>query len=308
MSVHEAGGRAVAVAALLYAFDDYLADVRGASAATRDCYARHVKVFLDACVCAGDGVELEGLSAVAVRDYVTGLADRYAPDSVKLIATAVRCFLRFVWISGHSQRDLSGAVGVVVVHRFGRLPRALTSAQVRRLLEMPDRSTPTGARDYAVLLLLSRLGLRANEVAALRLADLDWRAGQMAVRVKGGRILRLPIPHDAGEAVVEYLRTRPRSGHREVFLRVRGVPVPLTRGAVTQVVQRCAERAGLGLVHAHRLRHTLARQILDAGGSLTEVGQLLGHSTEQVTMMYSSMDLESLRPLVRAWPGGGGDA
>lgn len=250
MSIHAVGGRGVSVDALLSTFDEYLANVRGASMATRDCYGRHVRVFLDACAGVGDVVVLEGLSGVAVRDYVTRLADKYAPDSVKLIATSVRCFL----------------------------------------------------------LLLSRLGLRANEVAALRLADLDWRAAQMTVRVKGGGILRLPIPHDAGEAVVEYLRIRPQTEHREVFLRVRGVPVPLTRGAVTQVVQRSAELAGLGPVHAHRLRHTLARQVLDAGGSLAEVGQLLGHGTEQVTMMYSSMDLDALRPLVRAWPAGDGHA
>lgn len=297
----EQGGRSVA--SMLCEFDRYLEADRGASMATRDAYGRHVRVFL-AAVADGTGrVDLSGLSARDVRGYVTGLAGRYARQSVKLIATAVRCFLRFAWLRGYSASDLSDAVGVVIVHRFGRLPRALSAEQLTALLTVPDRTIRSGARDYAVMLLLSRLGLRASEAARLRLDDFDWRAGTVLVRVKGDRRLVLPVPADVGEAIVEYLRLRPCSELREVFLGLRGLATPLTRGAVTQLVQHHAASAGLGVVHAHRLRHTTARMVLDAGGSLGEVGELLGHSTPQVTMVYASLDLVSLRPLVRAWPG-----
>lgn len=299
----EFGQRSQSIGALLLEFDRYLAVDRGASAATRDAYGRQVRVFLAARAACTGFVDLSVLSAREVRGYVTDLTARYSRQSVKLIATAIRCFLRFARMSGYTVADLSGAVGVVIVHRFGRLPRSLSSEQLHELLAVPDRATRSGARDFAVLLVLSRLGLRASEAAGLRLDDFDWRAGTVLVRVKGDRLLRLPMPNDVGEAVVDYLRMRPRSAHREVFLRLRGSALPLTRGAVTQIVQRCAAKAGLGVVHAHRLRHTTARMVLDAGGSLSEVGELLGHSTKQVTMVYASLDLLTLRPLARAWPG-----
>ena len=297
----------VEVDEVLTSFDEYLERVRAASPATRSCYRRHARVFLTAFADADGRLELDRLSRVAVRDYVTGLSVHFAPDSVKLIATSIRSFLRFAWVQGCLSRDLSGAVGIVVVHRFGRPPKALTPGQLQALLSAPDRSTRTGTRDYAVMVLLSRLGLRASEVAGLRLDDVDWRAGMVRARVKGNVLLSLPMPNEVGEALVGYLRLRPRSEHREIFLRVRGLPLPLTRGAVTQIVQRSATKAGIGLVHAHRLRHTLARQILAAGGGLGEVGQVLGHSTAQVTMMYSSLDLHTLRPLARQWPIGDDD-
>lgn len=295
--------RGLSVRLLLCEFDRYLEADRGASMATRDAYGRHVRVFLASAADSTGRVDLSCLSAPEVRGYVTGLAGRYARQSVRLIATVIRCFLRFAWVHGYAASDLSGAVGVVIVHRFGCLPRALNAEQLSALLTVPDRTTRSGARDYAVMLLLSRLGLRAGEAAGLRLDDFDWRAGTVLVRVKGDRRLVLPVPIDVGEAIVEYLRLRPDSEHREVFLRLRGPAAPLTRGAVTQLVGRHAAKAGLGVVHAHRLRHTTARLVLDAGGSLGEVGELLGHSTPQVTMAYASLDLVSLRPLARVWPG-----
>ena len=185
---------------MLWEFDRYLEVDRGASTATRDAYGRHVRVFLAASADGSGRVDLGSLSARDVRGYVTDLAERYSRQSVKLIATAIRCFLRFAWVNGYAVVDLSGAVGVVIVHRFGRLPRALSAEQLRALLAVPDRTTRSGARDYAVLMLLSRLGLRAGEAAGLRLDDFDWRAGTVVVRVKGDRRLLLPLPSDVGEA------------------------------------------------------------------------------------------------------------
>ena len=171
------------------------------------------------------------------------------------------------------------------------------------MLAVPDRRTTMGSRDYALLVVLSRLGLRAGEVAGLRLEDFNWRAATVTPEVKGGRRLCLPIPHDVGQAVVAYLNRRPAGvASREVFLQVRGAPTPMTARAVSQVVARRAARAGLGTVRAHRLRHSAARAVLCGGGSLIEVGELLGHADGQVTMAYASFDLRSLAVLARPWP------
>lgn len=206
-------------------------------------------------------------------------------------------------MSGWTAGDLTGAVGPVITHRSGRLPRALAAEDLRRLLASPDCRTTTGLRDHALLVLLSRLGLRAGEAAGLCLDDFDWRAATVVARVKGGGRLRLPIPADVGPVVVTYLQRRPAVATcREVFVQVRGEPKPMTSRAVTQVVARHAARAGLGTVRAHRLRHSAARAVLVAGGSLSEVGQLLGHANGQVSMIYASFDQQSLAVLVRPWP------
>jgi site-specific recombinase XerD len=264
---------------------------------------RHVRPFLAEVADTASVVDLGGVSAQQVRSYVTRLGNRYASESLKLIATAIRAFLGFAWMSGWTRCDLTAAVGPVVTHRSGRLPKALPTEDLQRLLAVPDRGTTVGARDYALLVVLSRLGLRAGEVAGLRLDDFDWRAATVTPRVKGGGTLCLPVPHDVGQAVVAYLGRRPVGvACREVFLQVRGGLSPMTGRAVTQVVARHAAGAGLGTVRAHRLRHSAARAVLAAGGSLTEVGELLGHSDGAVTMMYASFDVQSLTVLARRWP------
>jgi site-specific recombinase XerD len=297
------GGCRVPVEAAVCDFRRFLLAGKGASAATRECYVRHVRAMLaEACDTAGT-VDLGSLPATWVRSYITRLGGRYAPASLKLIATAVRSFLRYAWLSGWTATDLAGAVGPVITHRSGRLPRALAAEDLRKLLASPDRRTTTGLRDYALLMLLARLGLRAGEVAGLRLDDFDWPAAMVTAKVKGGGRLRLPIPADVGPVVVAYLRRRPAGAAcREVFVQVRGEPKPMTSRAVTQVVARHGARAGLGTVRAHRLRHSAARAVLAAGGSLSEVGELLGHASRQVTMMYASFDQQSLATLVRSWP------
>jgi len=256
-------GRRVRFEAVMGDFESFLLAEKGVSVATSQCYGRHVRVMLAELCDATGTVDLGSLTALWVRSYVTQLGGRYAPQSLKLIATAVRSFLRFAWVSGWTAADLGGAVGPVITHRSGRLPRALTVEDVHRLLASPNRRTTTGLRDYALLILLSRLGLRAGEVARLRLDDFDWRAATVIVAVKGGGRLRLPIPADVGPVLVAYLRRRPAATTcREVFLQVRGEPTPMTRGAVTQVVARHGARAGLGTVRAHRLRHSAARAVL----------------------------------------------
>jgi site-specific recombinase XerD len=250
-------------------FERFLLVGKGASAATQQCYVRHVQAMLAELCDATGTIDLGRVSATWVRSYVTRLGGRYASQSLKLMATAVRSFLRYAWMSGWTAGDLTGAVGPVITHRSGRLPRALAAEDLRRLLTSPDRRTTTGLRDHAL---------------------------------RGGR-LRLPIPADVGPVVVTYLQRRPAAATcREVFVQVRGEPKPMTSRAVTQVVARHAARAGLGTVRAHRLRHSAARAVLVAGGSLSEVGQLLGHANGQVSMIYASFDQQSLAVLVRPWP------
>ena len=174
-----------------------------------------------------------------------------------------------------------------------------------KLLTSCDRTTPTGCRDFAILTLLVRLGLRAGEVAALRLEDIDWRRGEITVRGKGNRVDRLPLPDDVGQAIVEYLRHgRPRQAQvRTVFVWTHAPYRGLASNAVTTVVANAGRRAGIGLIGAHRLRHTAATAMLHAGGSLTEIGQVLRHRRVLTTAIYAKVDREALRQVARPWPG-----
>ena len=189
--------------------------------------------------------------------------------------------------------------------RLSGLPRALEPDQVRRLLTGCDRATVTGRRDFAILAVLVRLGLRAGEVAGLRLDDIDWRAGELVVVGKGRRAERLPLPIDVGQALTAYLTDgRPVTAQdRCLFVRVKAPHCGLTTGGITQVVVAAAKRAGLGQIHAHRLRHTAATEMLRAGAPLAEIGQLLRHRTPLTTAIYAKVDREQLRELARPWPG-----
>jgi integrase/recombinase XerD len=188
--------------------------------------------------------------------------------------------------------------------RLSGLPRALESEQLAALLSFCDRGSSTGRRDYAVLVMLARLGLRAGEVAALKLEDVDWRSGELVIVGKGRRAERLPLPADVGEAIVDYLQSgRPATAlDRSLFVRVRAPHHGLTTGGVTQIVVAAARRAGLGQIHAHRLRHTAATAMLRAGASLEEIGQVLRHRQALTTAIYAKVDRDALRQLARPWP------
>jgi site-specific recombinase XerD len=198
-------------------------------------------------------------------------------------------------------------VPAVATWRLSGLPKTLEPSQVAALLAGCDWSTPVGRRDFAMLTLLSRLGLRAGEVAALRLKDIDWRAGEVTVRGKGGRAERLPLPADCGEALASYLtggRPEPLDAAREVFLRALAPHSDLTAGGVSQAVFSAGKRAGIGPVYAHRLRHSAATGLLAAGASLSEIGQVLRHRRLLSSAIYAKTDTEALRTLARPWPGG----
>jgi integrase len=241
-----------------------------------------------------------------VSKAVLGQVTRWPPASVRRYGCSLRSFLRYCYLVGLVDRDLSAAALPVSGRRRSLLPEGIAPTQAKALLRACDRRRASGRRDYAVIVLMLRPGLRASEVATLRLEDLDWRAGQVTVHGKGHRVDQLPLPVDAGEAIVACLcRGRPRTATvREVFVRVRPPRAGLSRGAVTTIVARAAGRARLGVVRAHRLRHTAASDMLRAGVPLGEIGQVLRQRSPGSTAACARVDVERLRTIARPWPTG----
>jgi integrase/recombinase XerD len=294
---------------LLTRYRDYLLVERGLTAGTARGYVDAVRPFV-ASRLDGDGLDLAGLTGADLTGFVQAACSGRAVGSAKLIVCALRSLLRWLHLTGVLPMPLAAAVPSVAGWRLSGLPRGLEPSQLRRLLAACDRRTPTGRRDYAIMLLLSRLGLRAGEVAALGLDDLDWRHGEIVVRGKGDRLERLPLPADVGAAISAYLRRgRPGTAQgRSVFVRVHAPHRALTTGGVTMVVFDSAQRAGLGKIHAHRLRHTAATAMLRAGSPLAEVGQVLRHRSALSTAIYAKADRDALAVLARPWPvAGSGD-
>jgi integrase/recombinase XerD len=290
-----------APSAPLEGFVCYLCEERGVSPRTIEAYTSDVRRFL----AHRGGSELGGLTAAEVSKAVLAeVADR-SPASLRRYGCALRSFLRYCYLTGLIDSDLSAAALPVSGRRRSLLPQGVSPAQAQVLLRACDRRRTVGRRDYAVIALMLRLGLRAGEVAALRLDDLDWRAGQVTVHGKGARVDRLPLPVDVGEAIAGYLRRgRPRTAVREVFVGTIPPNLGLGRGGVSSIVRRACTRAGLTPFGAHRLRHTAASEMLRAGGSLAEIGQVLRHRSLASTAAYARVDVERLRTIVRPWPAG----
>ncbi len=224
------------------------------------------------------------------------------------MTTALRCFLRYARYLGEVTLDLAAAVPIVANWSMTSIPRAISADHVRRLLASIDRRTAVGCRDYAVLLLLARLGLRSSEVAFLELDDIDWKRGCLYVRGKGAQRLELPLPTEVGKAIVAYLRHgRALSTSRRVFLRAKA-PIRGFRGAcaVGSIVRHSLKRAGINAptTGTHQFRHGLATEMLRQGASLGEIGELLGHRHPQTTKIYAQVDIKALRTLALPWPGG----
>ena len=290
-------------AALLAEFRVWLGRERGLSPVSVRCYSKQAKAFLAAA--GGPGV-VGGLDAGQVTVFMVDHSRGRNTWSAKAMVTSLRAFLRFAHATGRTAVPLAGAVPAVASWRLASLPRGLSAAEVDRLLAGCSRETAAGLRDYAVLSLLARLGLRGAEAAGLQLGDIDWRGGEVAVCGKGSRVERLPLPASAGEALAAWLMNgRPRCGSRAVFVTVRRPYRQLTPEAVRAVMGRACDRAGLERRGAHRLRHALATEMLRAGASLPEVGQVLRHRSQLSTAVYAKVDQDALRPLARPWPGAG---
>lgn len=289
---------------LLADYRGYLSGGRGLAAGTVGKYISEARVFLAQWEDAPRPA-LAALTAGQVVAFVLRGCQERRVESAKNMIGGLRSLLRFLYAKSLVPLPLADAVPTVAGWRRS-LPKGLDPQTVTRLLASCDRRTRVGRRDYAILLLLVRLGLRAGEVAALGCDDVDWRAGELLIRAgKGRRVDRLPIPVDVGEALVGYLcRGRPHSSSHALFLRVQPPLVGLTAHGIQQVVRHACVRAGLPECGSHRLRHTAATELLRAGAPLSEIAQLLRHRSVTTTTIYAKVDRSSLSTVAQPWPGG----
>lgn len=249
-------------------------------------------------------LELHGLTGADVTGFLLREASRLTPGAAKNRVAQLRSLLRFLYINDLIAADLAVSIPPIAGWRQTRLPATLTASQVRALLDSCDRSYATGLRDFAILTVLARLGLRASEVANLQLGDVDWRAGEILVRGKGRRNDRLPLPVDVGAAIVAYLRDgRPRSEWRSLFLTSHAPLQGIQRAGISDVVHRASERIGMPPVRAHLLRHTLASEMLRRGVALRDIAQVLRHRDLATTAVYAKIDRNALRSVAQPWPG-----
>jgi site-specific recombinase XerD len=289
-------------------FQRYLLHERGLSPATLLNYVPVIEQFLSESF--GDETpNVRLLCASDITKFVVRQAYRLSPVRAGLVVTALRSFFRYLRHRGKVSIDLSGCVPTVPNWSLSTLPRFIPTNDVERILKCCDRKSSVGRRNYAILLLLARLGLRAGEVVGLTLDDIDWNAGQITIRGKGGRSVPLPLAADVGAALAAYLRKdRPRCVSRRAFIRHRAPLIGFANAsAISTLVMRAIKHAGVESAHkgAHVLRHSLATTLLRQGGSLDEIGELLRHKSPNTTAIYAKVDVTALHTLALPWPGCG---
>jgi site-specific recombinase XerD len=292
---------------LTCAYERFLLKERDLSQQTVTWHRSFVRRFLSEKFGSGPP-NLSKLRPLDVTAFVQRHAHRHGPAQARNLVAAVRSWLGFLSYKGLVDRDLSLVVPKVACWSFSVGPKHLAPAQVRQVLHHCDRSTAVGRRDYAVLLLLARLGLRAGEVVRLNLEDIDWENARITVCGKGGKWAQLPLPADVAGAIVRYLRhDRPRCASRRVFLRNKAPIDGFNRGgAISSIVKGALAKAGVVSARkgAHLLRHSLAMDMLRRGASFDEIGEVLRHKCSKSTSIYAKVDLQSLRTLALPWPGG----
>jgi integrase/recombinase XerD len=284
---------------LVEGFREWLVSERRLAESTVKYYVRGARLFLGE----RGGQDVARLTLGEVSGFMVGECRRLGVGSAKNLATGLRSLLRYLYLEGVTDRELAQAVPAPASRRRGGLPRGLGAEEVAALLARCDDSTPLGRRDHAIVVMLVRLGLRARDVAALTLDDVDWVHGEMVVRGKGNHTERLPLPVDVGEAVVAYLQDgRPETSCRALFVRAQAPRVGLSAAGVGSVARGACMVAGVLSGSAHRLRHSAATAMLRAGASLDEVSQVLRQRDLQTTSSYAKVDFVALRRLAQPWP------
>lgn len=289
---------------LLGEYRIWLVRERGLAAATVLRYEKTARRFLQQQAMSGGVLNPAGLTGADVNAFLLRECGRISAGSAKGRVAELRAVLRFLYLQGLTPLRLGTAVPPVGGWRLAALPPVMTAADVRLLLDRSYRSTDVGVRDFAIMMLVARLGLRSIEVARLELRDLDWRAGELTVRGKARRQDRLPLPADVGEALAAYLaRGRAPADTRRLFLTCTAPRGPIRADLVGDVVERACRRAGLPRVGPHRLRHALAAELLRRGAGLAAISQVLRHQDLATTALYAKVDLDMLRQVAQPWPG-----
>jgi site-specific recombinase XerD len=288
-------------------FQRYLSQERGLSGVTIVRHLPPLRKFLRES-CAQGKASFSKLTAADITHFVERHAHDQSPRSAQSMCWTLRAFTRFLLYRGHIAVDLAAAVPSTRTWRFRTLPEQLSPDQVQRVLDSCDRHTSLGRRDYAVLLLLARLGLRAKEIATLTLDDIDWQSGRLNIHGKGRRRAYMPLLFEVGSALADYLaHGRPHSDSRCVFVRTLAPHIGFASSSgISQIAASALRRAGLEVRRkgTHIFRHSLATQLLCSGASLTEIGQVLRHQQHDTTRIYAKVDINALRQLGLPWPGG----
>lgn len=293
---------------ILQAYRLYMERQRGLAPSSIASHVWFLRPFLEELGIATNE-DIASLSVRKVARYIEQHVGDGGATTARIMCSRVRVFLRYLHCEGFITADLSTAIPSIRRPREARLPSFMPLEEVQRVLDSCDRNTVVGRRDYAILMLLARLGLRAVEVARLKLDDFDWRGGQFTVCGKGRKTVTMPLPSDVGVAIASYLQHgRPQSDSRSLFL-LTVAPYAGFKGAgsVQSVARSAIRRAGitgLASVGSHAFRHSLATGLLRSGASLTEIGQLLRHEQQDTTRIYAKVDLDNLRPLGQPWLGG----
>jgi len=288
---------------LLTAYRAYLVAERGLAASTVRNYLCVAQQFVSHRDGSGQA-DLDGVTAAEVSEFMLASCRDRGVGSATILVVGLRALLRYLHLTGVTPTGLAGAVPSAACWPATTLPRTIGPGEAKRLLRSCDRRTAVGRRDFAIITLMVRLGLRVSEIAALELGDVDWRHGELLIRGKGRREERLPLPADVGEAMAGWLRHgRPPGGCSRVFTTLLAPRGALRGKAVTEIVRRAGARADVS-VSAHRLRHTAASDLLRAGASLPEVGQVLRHASILNTARYAKIDHARLAAVARPWPAG----
>lgn len=285
---------------LITSFRHWLDQHRGVSQSTQRKYCRGAANLLSNL---GDNVT--GYTAQNLREFLLNCARKQGPGASKVLITALRMFLRYLASQGKCKAGLERAIPTLAGWRLASLPVYLQASEIQKIMHACDTTTPMGVRDRAIILLLARLGLRAGDVAALRLSNIDWYDGSIVVSGKGGREVRLPLPQEVGNAILKYLKHRPKVKHDVVFVRAVAPYRQFSCGSsLSPIVTRAMRRAGVVSARygAHILRHTAATEMLRQGVSLYEIGAVLRHRSADMTAYYAKVDVSLLQLVAQPWP------